>query len=269
MTVADSREAKESRLRVRGDYRTMGIAVKRATPTVLPALAVQDRTANRLDLATWLVSKENPLTARVTVNWIWQEFFGVGLVKSSDDFGTRGEKPSHPELMDWLAYRFRNDGWSVKQLVRTMVTSSTYQQTSKARPDIQDPDNSLLARQTRLRLPAELIRDSALHAAGLLTLQVGGPSVKPPQPAGVASLAYGAKSDDSWTESSGSDRYRRGLYIHFQRATPYPLLMNFDAPKSVVAQCKRERSNTALQALNLLNDPVFIEAELLWPIALL
>jgi hypothetical protein len=140
------------------------------------------------------------------------------------------------------------------------VTSSTYQQTSKARPDIQDPDNSLLARQTRLRLPAELIRDSALHAAGLLTLQVGGPSVKPPQPAGVASLAYGAKSDDSWTESSGSDRYRRGLYIHFQRATPYPLLMNFDAPKSVVAQCKRERSNTALQALNLLNDPVFIEA---------
>jgi hypothetical protein len=260
MTVAESPDAGPSRLRVRGDYRTLGIPVQRSTPAVLPALAVQNRTANRLDLAKWLVSEDNPLTARVTVNWVWQELFGRGLVKTSDDFGTRGEKPSHPELLDWLSYRFIHEGWSVKQLVRTMVTSATYRQSSKLRTDIQDPDNTLLALQSRLRLPAELIRDSALHAAGLLTLDVGGKSVKPPQPAGVASLAYGAKSDDSWSESNGPERYRRGLYIHFQRATPYPLLMNFDAPKSVVAQCRRERSNTALQALNLLNDPVFIEA---------
>ena len=147
-------------------------------------------------------------------------------------------------------------------MVRNIVTSATYRQSSKIRPDLQskDPDNALLARQSRVRLPAELIRDEALYASGLLTLEVGGKSVKPPQPAGVASLAYGAKSDDSWVESKGDDKYRRGLYIHFQRATPYPLLMNFDAPKSVVAQCKREQSNTALQALNLLNDPVFVEA---------
>jgi mono/diheme cytochrome c family protein len=262
MTVGDPEKAQPSFLRVRGDYRTNGIPVERNTPTVLPELKAQSKKVNRLDFANWLVSDQNPLTARVTVNWIWQEFFGRGLVKTSDDFGTRGDKPSHPELLDWLSYRFIHDGWSVKQLVRTMVTSATYRQSSKVRPELQskDPDNALLARQSRLRLPAELIRDAALHAGGLLTLDVGGPSVKPPQPSGVASLAYGSKGDDSWVESKGSDRYRRGLYIHFQRATPYPLLMNFDAPKSVVAQCRRERSNTALQALNLMNDPVFVEA---------
>jgi hypothetical protein len=258
MTVAESKRAAAAHLRVRGDYRTMGIPVERNTPTVLPPL--KKTPGNRLDLANWLVSPDNPLTARVTVNWIWQEFFGRGLVKTLDDFGTRGEKPTHPELLDWLSYRFMNDGWSVKQLVRTMVTSSTYRQSSTVRTDIQDPDNALLARQTRLRLPAEFIRDAALHSGDLLTMTVGGKSVKPPQPAGVASLAYAAKSDDSWQESKGADRYRRGLYIHFQRATPYPLLMNFDAPKAVAAQCGRERSNTALQALNLLNDPVFLEA---------
>lgn len=262
MTVAEMPKAGPSHLRVRGDYRTMGIAVKPDTPSVLPELEAKGKAATRLDLAHWLVSEQNPLTARVTVNWIWQELFGRGLVRTSDDFGTRGDKPSHPELMDWLAYRFQHDGWSVKELVRTMVTSATYRQSSKIRPDVQtkDPDNALLARQSRLRLPAELIRDAALHSGSLLNLKVGGPSVKPPQPSGVASLAYGAKGDDSWKESDGADRYRRGLYIHFQRATPYPLLMNFDAPKSVVAQCKRERSNTALQALNLMNDPVFVEA---------
>lgn len=262
MTVAEAGSPKKHHLRVRGDYRTNGIEVARNTPTVLPALAVQGAAPTRLDLANWLVSKENPLTARVTVNWVWQEIFGRGLVRTSDDFGTRGDKPSHPELLDWLAYRFMDDGWSIKQLVRTIVTSSTYRQASEVRPELQlkDPDNALLARHSRQRLPAELIRDAALHASGLLTLEVGGKSVKPPQPSGVAALAYGAKGDDSWQESKGSDRYRRGLYIHFQRATPYPLLMNFDAPKSVVAQCRRERSNTPLQALNLLNDPVFLEA---------
>jgi hypothetical protein len=154
-----------------------------------------------------------------------------------------------------------NEGWSMKRLIRSLVTSATYRQSSKARPELQDPENALLARHSRNRLPAELIRDAALHAGGLLVLnEVGGRSVRPPQPAGVASIAYAAKDDGSWVESKGLDRYRRGLYVHFQRATPYPLLMNFDAPKSVVTQCRRERSNSPLQALNLLNDPVFVEA---------
>ena len=153
MTVAEAPAAKKYYLRVRGDYRTNGIEVNRNTPSVLPALAVKNSSTTRLDLARWLVSKENPLTSRVTVNWIWQEIFGRGLVKTADDFGTRGDKPSHPELLDWLAYRFIDDGWSTKRLIRTIVTSSTYRQSSNVRPDIQskDPDNALLSRL----LPAE------------------------------------------------------------------------------------------------------------------
>jgi hypothetical protein len=259
MVIAEPSSGKPHHLRVRGDYRTLGIEVSQNTPGVLPPLQAAKPT--RLDLARWLVSPENPLTARVTVNWIWQEVFGRGLVRTSDDFGTRGEKPSHPELLDWLASRFMEDGWSMKRLIRSMVTSATYRQASKARPELQDPDNALLARHSRIRLPAELIRDAALHAGGLLVLnEIGGRSVRPPQPAGVAAIAYAAKDDGSWVETQGLDRYRRGLYVHFQRATPYPLMMNFDAPKSVVTQCRRERSNSALQALNLLNDPVFVEA---------
>ena len=261
MTVADFPRTRPSHLRVRGDYRTDGIEVPVATPAVLPELNAKGA-PTRLDLARWMVRKDNPLTARVTVNWVWQEIFGLGIVRTSDDFGTRGDAPSHPELLDWMSARFMDEGWSMKRLIRTIVTSSVYRQSSKVRPELQttDPDNALLARQSRLRLPAELIRDEALFAGGLLTMEVGGRSVKPPQPAGVAAMAYGARGDDSWAESKGADRYRRGLYIHFQRATPYPLLMNFDAPKAVVTLCRRERSNTSLQALNLLNDPVFIEA---------
>lgn len=261
MAVTEDPKPGPWHLRVRGDYRTNGDEVSRRTPSVLPALSVKG-TPTRLDLARWIVSKDNPLTARVTVNWIWQEMFGRGIVRTADDFGTRGEAPSHPELLDWLASSFVEDGWSVKHLVRTIATSATYRQSSHIRPELQskDPDNALLARQSRVRLPAELIRDAALQASGLLTPEVGGKSVRPPQPAGVASLAYGSKGDDSWVESKGADKYRRGLYIHFQRATPYPLLMNFDASKAVVTQCSRERSNSPLQALNLLNDPVFVEA---------
>jgi hypothetical protein len=258
MAVSEGATNGPYHLRVRGDYRTLGEEVKRAAPSALPPM--KSATPTRLDLANWIASKDNPLTARVAVNWIWQELFGRGIVKTAEDFGTRGDAPSHPELLDWLAWRFTEDGWSVKRLIRTIVTSATYKQSSKLRTDVQDPDNALLARQSRVRLPAELIRDSALHAAGLLTHEIGGRSVRPPQPEGVSALAYGARTGDSWVESKGAERYRRGLYIHFQRATPYPLLMNFDAPKAVVMQCRRERSNTALQALNLLNDPVFVEA---------
>lgn len=264
MTVAELPKPKPTYLRVRGDYKTNGIEVQPAGLSALPPIkTAQGTRATRLDLARWLVSPEHPLTSRVTVNWIWQEIFGQGLVKSSEDFGTRGDRPSHPELLDWLASSFMEDGWSVKRLIRQMVTSATYRQSSKVRPELQniDPGNTLLARQSRLRLPAELIRDSALRVSGLLSEEIGGKSIRPPQPAGVAELGYGnRKENGAWTVSEGKQRYRRGMYIHFQRSTPYPLLMNFDAPKANVALCRRQRSNTPLQALNLLNDPVFMEA---------
>ncbi len=245
-------------LHVKGDWREHGEEVRPNTPAVLPPLP--PGAATRLALARWLVSPENPLTARVAVNRIWQEIFGRGIVYTSDDFGTQGDRPTHPELLDWLASEYMARGWSMKQMVRLLVTSSTYRQSSKARPELvsRDPENTLLARQSRLRLPAELIRDEALSAAGLLDTRIGGPSVKPAQPKGVAELSYA--NSVKWVESSGPDRYRRGLYIHFQRTTPYPQLMNFDAPNASLSCTRRERTNTPLQALDLMNDPVFFEA---------
>ncbi|MBE0656062.1 MAG: DUF1553 domain-containing protein, partial [Bryobacteraceae bacterium] len=215
---------------------------------------------NRLTFARWLVSPENPLTARVAVNRLWQEMFGRGLVLTSEDFGTQGAPPTHPELLDWLASNFRDTGWSVKQTLRLLVTSATYRQSSNTRPELleKDPENTLLARQSRIRLQAEQIRDAALSAAGLLNDSIGGPSVRPPQPRGIAELGYAGSV--KWNDDEGPSRYRRGLYIHFQRTTPYPMLMNFDAPDSNVACSRRRRSNSPLQALNLLNDPVFFEA---------
>jgi hypothetical protein len=242
-------------LRVGGDYKTFGSEVDPGTPAVLPPL----KGKTRLDLARWMVSKENPLTARVAVNHIWQEFFGRGLVRTSEDFGTQGEKPSHPELLDWLAADFVDSGWRVKRLQKAILMSAVYRQSSKARPELEssDPENALLARQSRVRLPAELIRDQALAASGLLNPAIGGRSIRPPQPKGVAELSYGGAR---WRESTGPDRYRRGLYIFYQRTAPYPQLSNFDEPDSNVACTRRGRSNTPLQALNLLNDPVFYEA---------
>ncbi len=259
MVIVQNPEPRRHYLRVRGDYKTLGIEVHPATPAFLP----QPAGGTRLDLANWLVSESNPLTARVAVNRIWQELFGGGLVRTSDDFGTRSEKPSHPELLDWLASAFRQQGWSRKQIIRLIVTSSTYRQSSNARPELNeiDPANTLLARQSRLRLTAEQIRDSALAAGGLLTRTIGGPSVRPPLPAGVMELSYASRyAGYGWKESEGADRYRRGLYIQFLRTTPYPQLVTFDAPKAVLASCRRDRSNTPLQALNLLNDPVFVES---------
>jgi len=245
-------------LRVGGDYRTFGPEVSPNTPPFLPPLNAKNPT--RLDLARWIVSKENPLTARVTVNRIWQEFFGRGLVFTSEDFGTQGDRPTHPELLDFLATEFRDNGWSVKRIQKMIVMSATYRQSSKARPDLEtkDPENTLLARQSRVRLSAELIRDQALAASGLLNPEIGGRSVKPPQPKGVAELGYA--DSVKWRESTGADKYRRGLYVHYQRTTPYPQMSNFDEPDSNVACTRRRRSNTPLQALNLLNDPVFFEA---------
>ena len=257
--LIDNGKPQRHYLRVRGDYQTLGIEVHPATLSVLPS----PTGGTRLDLAEWLMAKENPLTARVAVNRIWQEIFGAGIVGTSDDFGTRSETPSHPELLDWLAATFRDEGWSRKSIIRMIVTSATYRQASDARPELNeiDPSNRLLARQSRLRLPAELIRDSALRVSGLLTGEIGGPSVRPPIPSGVMELSYASRySGYEWKESEGADRYRRGLYVQFLRTTPYPQMVNFDAPKAVTAACNRERSNSPLQALNLLNDPVFVEA---------
>jgi mono/diheme cytochrome c family protein len=246
-------------LHIKGDWRDRGDEVQPGTLSVLPPLPPGEK-PTRLTLARWLVSPDHPLTSRVAVNRIWQEVFGRGLVFTSEDFGTTGDRPTHPELLDWLASEFMERGWSMKQMVRLLVTSATYRQSSNARPDVaaKDPQNTLLARQSRMRLNAELIRDEALYAAGLLDLRVGGPSVRPPQPKGVAELSYAGSV--KWVESTGADRYRRGLYILFQRTVPYPQLMNFDEPNSNLACTRRERTNTPLQALNLLNDPVFFDA---------
>jgi len=257
--MAEEPTPRASHILTRGEWKKPAAPVSPIVPGFLHA-PPPGAAPSRLTLARWLVSPENPLTARVTVNRIWQELFGRGLVRTSEDFGAQGEKPSHPELLDFLAARFVDSGWKRKVLIKLIVTSAAYRQSSYARPEIdaRDPSNTLLSHQSRLRLPAELVRDSALHVSELLYPALGGRSVRPPMPKGVIELAYG--TDAGWPESTGRDRYRRGLYIHFQRTVPYPQLMNFDAPDASLAACKRDRSNTALQALNLLNDPVFVES---------
>ncbi len=255
-TFAENPKPPNTHLLIRGDFRQPGIEVRANTLAVLPPLP-SDGIPTRLTLARWLVSKENPLTPRVAVNRMWQEFFGRGLVESSEDFGTRGERPTHPELLDWLATEFVDHGWDVKRMHRLIVTSATYRQSSNIREELQtrDPFNKLLARQSRLSLSGELTRDVTFAASGLLNTAIGGKSVHPPLPAGVDD-GYSTK----WKESQGADLYRRGLYIFFQRRMPYPQLMTFDAPDSLLACSRRERSTTPLQALNLLNDPVFFHA---------
>jgi hypothetical protein len=242
---------------LRGDYKNEGPVVEPGTPSFLASA----KATTRLELAKWLMSPENPLVARVAVNRLWQEMFGHGIVVTSEDFGTQGDKPSHPELLDYLASEFRDQGWSTKRILREIALSSTYCQSSDARLDLEkkDPANVLLARQSRVRLPAELIRDEALAASGLLNDEIGGRSVKPPQPDGVTQLGY-SRTNTKYAESVGKLRYRRGLYVHYQRTTPYPFLVNFDEPDSDLACPRRRASNTPLQSLNLLNDPVFFEA---------
>ena len=254
MIAADGRS---THVLIRGDFLRPGADVSPGFPAVFGTPT--DTPKTRLDLARWLVSPENPLTARVQVNWVWQKHFGRGLVSTLEDFGTRGELPSHRELLDWLATEFIRLKWSMKELHRLIVCSATYRQSSAVRPELRerDPQNVLLARQNRLRLEAEIIRDSALAASGLLVESIGGPSVRPPQPAGISDLTYAGSA--KWVESTGPDRYRRGLYIWFQRTSPFPMLTTFDAPDSNVCCVRREKSNTPLQALTLLNDTVFVE----------
>jgi hypothetical protein len=243
----------------RGEFLQPAEAVE---PAVLSALHPLPAGAprNRLGFAQWLVSPDNPLTARVTVNRQWQSFFGRGLVRTTEDFGLMGEAPSHPELLDWLAVQFMRHGWSLKQLHKLIVTSATYQQSSRVTPALlaRDPDNVWLARAPRLRLDAELIRDLALRASGLLSPRIGGPSVFPPQPASVTS--EGVYQGREWTESQGEDRYRRGLYTFAKRSAPFAMFNTFDAPSGEACVARREVSNTPLQALTLLNDVTFVEA---------
>jgi hypothetical protein len=215
---------------------------------------------NRLALARWLVAEDNPLTARVVVNRAWQAFFGRGLVETVADFGLQGELPSHPELLDWLATEFMRDGWSQKRLHKLIVLSATYQQAATVTPELleRDPGNVLLARAPRFRLDAEVIRDTVLKSSGLLSTKIGGPSVYPPQPASVTS--EGVYAARAWPESTGPDRYRRGLYTFAKRSMPFAMFNTFDAPSGEACLARREVSNTPLQALTLMNDIVFTEA---------
>lgn len=268
-TLTDVAQPRQTNILIRGDFLRKGDEVSPHTPAVLPSLkTTPDRAPNRLDLARWLVSRDNPLTPRVTMNRVWKHLFGQALATSMEDFGSRGEKPSHPELLDWLAVELMEPGpasaagggpWSIKRMIRLIVTSATYRQSSRPRPELfdRDPKNVLLARQNRYRVEAEVLRDLYLASSGLLSPVVGGPSVRPKQPAGISELTYAGSA--KWVESTGPDRYRRGLYTWFQRTSPYPMLMTFDAPESNVTCTRRERSNTPLQALTLLNDPVFHE----------
>ena len=257
--VQVSADPPRSHVHPAGEWDEAGEEVVPATPAALPPIDAGGSVPNRLDFARWLASRENPLTARVAVNRIWQQYLGTGLVATPDNFGLRGDEPSHPDLLDWLAMEFIDSGWSLKHVHGLIATSATYRQASRKRADLaeRDPANRLLGRQVRLRLPAEALRDASLSVSGLLDPEIGGPSVRPYQPAGVTDLSYGGSV--KWAESAGSDRYRRGVYIHFQRTTPYPFLANFDLQERNVALCSRNRSNTPLQALNLLNDPAFFE----------
>ncbi len=257
--LVEREKPRDTRVHIRGDFLRPGDPVQPATPAVLHPLKPRNGKPDRLDLAQWLMDDTNPLTSRVTVNQVWKNLFGRGLVASVNDFGTRGEKPSHPELLDWLATEFPKVGWSRKVLIKLVVTSATYRQSANYRQDLveRDPLNTLLARQSRLRLEAETVRDVHLAASGLLNDKIGGPSVRPPLPKDIAALGYA--SSIKWEESKGDDRYRRGMYIFFQRTVPYPMLVTFDVPDSNNTCTRRERSNTPLQALTLWNDPVFFD----------
>ncbi len=257
MTVAARKSTRTSYVHLRGDYRSRGEDVTPGTPAALPPLKPRGAKPDRLDLARWLVDPANPLTPRVTVNQIWLHLFGRGLVSTVDNFGSGGEAPSHPELLDWLAGEMVRQKWSRKAVIRLIVGSAAYRQSSAMRADLEtrDPLNVLLARQSRFRIEAEEVRDAALAASGLLHRAIGGPGIRPPQPAYVASISR----NTGWETSTGPDLYRRGMYILFRRATPYPMLLTFDAPDSTQACARRERSNSPLQALTLLNDPVFVE----------
>lgn len=263
-TVPVMRELPPEKRRVthlqhRGNYLDEGEEVTAGVPEAFPPLPDAEP-INRLTLAKWLVSDENPLTARVAVNRMWEDLFGVGLVRTSEEFGSQGEPPSHPALLDWLAVEYRDSGWDTKALIRLIVTSAAYRQSASASSELfeRDPENRLLARGPRFRLPAESVRDQALAVAGLLGTTMYGEPVRPPQPSFGLTAAFGGSTD--WKTSAGEDRYRRGIYTTWRRSNPYPSMAAFDAPNREVCTLRRPRTNTPLQALVTLNDPVYVEA---------
>jgi len=295
LVMEELKQPRKTQVFIKGDFTRPSDEVTPGVPEILHPLSPEHRSPtrrveplslragpeagapNRLDLARWVVDPANPVTARVIVNRVWQQYFGRGLVETENDFGTQGSLPTHAELLDWLACEFMEPTeavkslsrltirlvadsapWSLKHLHRLIVTSATYRQSSRVRPElsISDPNNRLLARQSRLRLDAEIVRDSALQASGLLSPKIGGPPVYPPQPDGVMTLGQVKRT---WQASAGSDRYRRALYTHVWRATPHPALAVFDAADGFSACTRRLRSNTPLQALTLLNDQQFYE----------
>ncbi|MFN0124058.1 MAG: DUF1553 domain-containing protein, partial [Blastocatellia bacterium] len=293
MVMRDISVPRESYVFTRGDFtrpdKAMGLLQPNVLSAVAPALPEKGKPRTRLDLAQWLAHPENPLTPRVTMNRVWMRYFGRGIVETEEDFGTQGAAPTHPELLDWLARRFvtggtddggtgrRGDGaknnppakpWSLRAMHRLIVTSATYRQSSEVNPpsairhppakDPQsvDPRNLLLSRQERFRVEAEIVRDAALSASGLLNARIGGPGVRPPQPEGVYAFTQNRKN---WMAAAGTDRFRRGMYTIFYRSAPYPLFSTFDAPDFQTVCTRRHRSNTPLQSLTLANDPAFLE----------
>ncbi|MBL8229328.1 MAG: PSD1 domain-containing protein [Bryobacterales bacterium] len=253
----DERERPHDFIRTRGGFSAKADKVFADVPASLGPMPA-GAPMNRLGLAQWLASRDNPLTARVAVNRIWEQYFGRGIVETSEDFGSQGAAPTHPELLDWLAVEFADRNWSVKAMHRLLVTSRTYRQASKLTPETlqKDPYNKLISRGPRFRMEAEMIRDHSLAASGLLSRKVGGPSVFPHQPEGVWDVPY---SSDKWVESTGEDKYRRGLYTFVRRSALYPSMMNFDATSREFCTVRRIRTNTPLQALTTLNDPAFFE----------
>jgi mono/diheme cytochrome c family protein len=249
---------RETRVFKRGDWKRPGDTVIPGVPAALHPFP-KDAPPNRLGLAKWIVDRNNPLTARVIVNRIWQQYFGQGLVTTPEDFGSRCEPPSHPELLDWLAVEFVESGWSIKHIHRLILNSAVYRQLSKVTPKLLevDPYNRWLARAPRIRVESEIVRDTALAASGLLSEKIGGPSVFPTLPAGVMDLAYGGFK---WENATGEDRYRRGMYTFWKRTVPYPSMLVFDSPNGDFSCARRVRSNTPLQALTTLNDALFVEA---------
>jgi hypothetical protein len=266
MVMQELPRPRDTFIHVRGQYDKLGDKVTPATPTALPPMP-PELPRNRLGLARWLVSGSHPLVARVTVNRYWQTFFGTGLVKTAEDFGSQGEYPANRELLDWMATEFVRNGWDVKAMVRLLLTSSAYRQSSSVTPPLvqRDPENRLLARGPRFRLQAEFIRDQALAVSGLLNGEIGGHSVSPYQPAGLWEELMSRADGDNWTAqkylpSHGKDLYRRSMYTFWKRSSPPPQLSTFDAPDREVCTVRRARTNTPLQALILLNDPTYIEA---------
>lgn len=260
LVAKESANYRETRILMRGEYDQLGEAVGRGVPLILPPLP-SDAPTNRLGFAKWLVQPEHPLVARVVVNRFWQQYFGVGLVKTTEDFGLQSEPPSHPALLDWLATEFVQSGWNMKHIQRLILTSAAYRQSSAAPPGLysRDPENRLIARGPRFRVDGETLRDTALALGGLLVEEIGGPSVKPFQPAGLWE-AVSFNNSQKYEQDSGEAQYRRSLYIHWKRQSPPPNLLLFDAPTREYCVVRRPRTNTPLQALALLNDPQFVEA---------